>query len=149
MNGPSLRSGRVKKSGRDGVIRGRSGGSGVGRSISIAQCRRLRSRWNDRPLTGKLHAILARPWAKGRDWFDLVWYLAEHRGLEPNRKLLENALAQTKTRPLPRQGWRGAVRDRLNALDWRVVAADLLPFVERPGDIDLLSRDAIARLLGR
>jgi predicted nucleotidyltransferase component of viral defense system len=26
---------------------------------------------------GKLHAILARPYAKGRDWFDLVWYLTE------------------------------------------------------------------------
>jgi hypothetical protein len=44
---------------------------------------------------GKLHAILARPCAKGRDWFDLVWYLTEKRGLEPNVTLLRNALLQT------------------------------------------------------
>ena len=46
---------------------------------------------------GKLHAILARRWVKGRDWFDLVWYLTERKGLEPKIDLLEHALQQTKT----------------------------------------------------
>lgn len=27
---------------------------------------------------GKLHALLARPWSKGRDWYDLVWYAGRH-----------------------------------------------------------------------
>ena len=34
---------------------------------------------------GKLHALLARPYPKGRDWYDLVWYRTEQRRLEPNR----------------------------------------------------------------
>ncbi|MHB8764539.1 MAG: nucleotidyl transferase AbiEii/AbiGii toxin family protein [Deferrisomatales bacterium] len=33
---------------------------------------------------GKVHALLARPHAKGRDWYDLVWYRTEQRGLLPS-----------------------------------------------------------------
>jgi predicted nucleotidyltransferase component of viral defense system len=96
---------------------------------------------------GKLHAILARRWAKGRDWFDLVWYLTEPKGLEPNLSLLENALKQTRTAALPREGWRAAVRQRLETLDWKAVISDLRPFVERQSDLELLSKDAIHKLL--
>lgn len=103
----------------------------------------------DRPslFAGKLHAILARPWAKGRDWFDLVWYLTEQRGLEPNLDLLERALDQTGHAPLRRGDWRTAVRERLQALDWKAVLADLKPFVERPSDLAHLDRSIVAKLL--
>jgi len=96
---------------------------------------------------GKLHAILARRWVKGRDWFDLVWYLTERKGLEPNIGLLENALEQTKTSALPREGWRAAVKRRLEPLDWKAVVADLRPFVERQSDLEVLSKEAIRKLL--
>lgn len=96
---------------------------------------------------GKLHAILGGRWAKGRDWFDLVWYLTEQKGLKPNISLLENALKQTKTAALPREGWRAAVRQRLETLDWKAVISDLRPFVERQSDLKLLSREAIHKLL--
>lgn len=33
-------------------------------------------------LAGKLHAVLARPYTKGRDLYDLIWYLAD-RGWPP------------------------------------------------------------------
>lgn len=96
---------------------------------------------------GKLHAILARPWAKGRDWYDLVWYLTEMRGLEPNRELLSNALAQTGHRAIDANDWRAAVLAKLATLDWNAVLADLRPFVERPSDLESLSRDGVAGLL--
>lgn len=96
---------------------------------------------------GKLHAILARRWAKGRDWFDLVWYLTEHSQLEPNLVLLRNALEQTGHAALLRDDWRHAVVGRLDALDWKAVLADLRPFVERRSDLDLLSKEAIRKLL--
>jgi predicted nucleotidyltransferase component of viral defense system len=98
---------------------------------------------------GKLHAILARRWAKGRDWFDLVWYLTEHTGLEPNLELLQNALAQTGHAALQRDDWRRAVVDHLDALAWKAVLADLRPFVERQADLDMLSKEAIRKLLER
>ena len=47
-------------------------------------------------LAGKLHAVLSRPWAKGRDLYDLVWYLADRTWPAPNLDLLNAALAQTE-----------------------------------------------------
>ncbi|MBK7599829.1 MAG: nucleotidyl transferase AbiEii/AbiGii toxin family protein [Acidobacteria bacterium] len=72
-----------------------------------SSCRRLRRRvvtacdlllqHYDLPslMAGKLHAILARKYAKGRDWYDLVWYLSQRSPVEPNVELLQNALDQT------------------------------------------------------
>jgi hypothetical protein len=94
---------------------------------------------------GKLHAILARPYAKGRDWFDLVWYLTEHRGLEPNATLLANALTQTGHAVV--DDWRAAALRRLQSLRWPEVLRDLRPFVERQSDLDVLSQEAIVKLL--
>jgi predicted nucleotidyltransferase component of viral defense system len=98
---------------------------------------------------GKLHAILARRWAKGRDWFDLVWYLTAQAGLEPNLELLRNAIEQTGHAALQGDDWRRAVVGRLDALDWKAVLADLRPFVERQADLDMLSKEAIRKLLER
>jgi predicted nucleotidyltransferase component of viral defense system len=44
---------------------------------------------------GKLHAVFSRPWTKGRDLYDLVWYLADRSWPAPNLSLLNAALAQT------------------------------------------------------
>ncbi|MBI5015804.1 MAG: nucleotidyl transferase AbiEii/AbiGii toxin family protein [Deltaproteobacteria bacterium] len=96
---------------------------------------------------GKLHALLARPWAKGRDWFDLAWYLTEKRGTEPNLALLANALAQTGGDPSEAPHWREAVRERLRRLHWATVERDVAPFAERREDLRHLSREAIEKLL--
>ena len=40
----------------------------------------------------KLHALLCRPYVKGRDWFDFVWYVS--RQTRPNLPLLCEALKQ-------------------------------------------------------
>jgi hypothetical protein len=41
-------------------------------------------------MAGKLHALWTRPYPKGRDWFDLVWYLARRPPVAPNIALLQN-----------------------------------------------------------
>ncbi|MDH5328156.1 MAG: nucleotidyl transferase AbiEii/AbiGii toxin family protein [Gammaproteobacteria bacterium] len=40
----------------------------------------------------KIHALLCRPYLKGRDWYDFNWYVA--KGVTPNIGLLNNALIQ-------------------------------------------------------
>jgi len=40
----------------------------------------------------KLHALLCRPYVKGRDWYDFVWYVA--RKTRPDLDLLRQALRQ-------------------------------------------------------
>lgn len=40
----------------------------------------------------KAHALLCRRYAKGRDWYDFIWYAS--RKIKPNLTLLANALSQ-------------------------------------------------------
>ncbi|MFZ2782517.1 MAG: nucleotidyl transferase AbiEii/AbiGii toxin family protein [Rectinemataceae bacterium] len=86
-------------------------------------------------MAGKVHALLAQPYTKGRDWYDLVWYRSRRPPVEPNMALLAAA------------DWRTIVADRAAALDFNEVVADVVAFLERPEDAALLSPDAIARLL--
>jgi hypothetical protein len=111
----------------------------------------LRLQHHDRAslLAGKLHAILQRPHAKGRDFYDLLWYLGDPGWPPPNLVLLNNALAQTGWRkaPLTETSWVAAVRARLRAVPWEQLAAEVRPLLESAEDRALLTRETIAGLL--
>ena len=111
----------------------------------------LRIQHHDRAslLSGKLHAVLQRGYAKGRDLFDLMWYLGDSAWPPPNLNLLNNALAQTnwKGPEVDPGNWRGMVYERLRILDWKAALADVKPFLERPGEIDLLTLENFRQLL--
>jgi hypothetical protein len=100
-------------------------------------------------LSGKLHAILQRAYAKGRDVYDLLWYLSDPSWPLPNLLLLNNALAQTGWQAglLTESNWRGQVRKRLEGLNWKDIQADVRPFVELGFDLNLLSLANLERLL--
>ncbi len=102
-------------------------------------------------LAGKLHAFLARRYVKGRDLYDLIWYLSDRTWPEPNLELLNNALAQTgwDGPPVTAENWRPLVARRVEMLDWKQVVADVEPFLERPADVALLTRENITALLSR
>lgn len=111
----------------------------------------LRIQHHDRAslLAGKLHAILQRPWPKGRDFYDLVWYLSDRAWPAPNLVFLNNALEQTGWGgpPLTEATWVAAVRARLRSVRWDALAADVGPLLESPEDRALLTRETVARLL--
>jgi len=71
-------------------------------------------------LAGKLHASLQRPYLKGRDLYDLLWYLSDPDWPAPNLTLLNNGLAQTgwPGAGLTETTWRGAVTERLREVNW-------------------------------
>ena len=97
---------------------------------------------------GKLHAVLTRPYAKGRDLYDLVWYLSQRPPIAPNLTLLQNALDQSRgRRGHAAAEWRKLVRARLRALDADAVARDAAPFLERPRDAELLTAKNLMGLL--
>jgi predicted nucleotidyltransferase component of viral defense system len=101
-------------------------------------------------LAGKVAAILTRPNAKGRDFYDLFWYLTKWATLEPNIRLLNNALAQ-KTKAygnLNSNTWKTALADRVGTLSWRAIEQDVRPFLERPEDILAFNRENLLALLG-
>ena len=100
-------------------------------------------------LAGKLHAVLMRPYPKGRDFYDLIWYLSDRSWPSPNLELLNNALAQTgwaKPR-LTEATWRRVVGERLDAVDWTALAADVRPLLENAAEAALVSRESLQRLI--
>ncbi len=125
-------------------------GAGLETSI-IRRFELLHLQHHDRPtlLAGKLHAILARPHTKGRDLFDIAWYLAEPTWPAPNLTLLRNALAQTSpSADVPEvDDWRSLIVQRLQAVDWRAARADVRPFLERAEDENMVSHQNIVWLI--
>ena len=127
-----------------------------GATMEISLVRRhvtLRLYHHDRSslLAGKVHAVLQRPYAKGRDWYDLIWYLSDPDWPPINLGLLNAALEQTgwEGAELEPRTWRDAVRGRLDQLNWKHLVNDVRPFLEHQRDVDLLlGRDNVLRLLG-
>jgi hypothetical protein len=100
-------------------------------------------------LAGKIHAILQRTFTKGRDLYDLLWYLSDPDWPAPNLILLNNALKQTgwEGPPLTVKSWRGVLHQCVEGLEWRNMRRDVAPFLERPEELDLLTRENLLGLL--
>lgn len=100
-------------------------------------------------LAGKLHALLTRRYTKGRDIYDLMWYLSDRTWPEPNLLLLNNALAQTDWLgpELTNDNWRPQLIARLADFDWNKIIADVAPFIEKQSDLTMLTLDNITKLL--
>lgn len=111
----------------------------------------LRLQHHDRAslLAGKLHAILQRPYLKGRDLYDLLWYLSAPDWPPPNLAVLNNALEQTGWTggALDSATWRFAVATRLKEANWTQAVADVRPFLEPGVDVSLLASENLGRVL--
>jgi predicted nucleotidyltransferase component of viral defense system len=80
----------------------------------------------------KIHALLCRPYLKGRDWYDFNWYVKER--IRPNLLHLQSALRQYG--PWARQGvevdasWLSRVlTEKIAAIEWRAAAKDVERFL--------------------
>jgi hypothetical protein len=100
-------------------------------------------------LAGKLHAILQRPFLKGRDLYDLIWYLSDRDWPDPNLVLLNNALHQTAPAgpTINVDNWREIVRAKIEAMSFEQGLDDVRPFLGSSGDIRLLTKENLMHLL--
>jgi predicted nucleotidyltransferase component of viral defense system len=103
---------------------------------------------------GKMHAILCRRWkrrVKGRDWYDLVWYAANHPELH---------LAHLEQRMLQSGDWKGnkpfdhsSFSERLDevidALDVIQARREVQPFVRYPQALEVWSKEFFRDVSGR
>ena len=97
-------------------------------------------------MAGKLHAILARPYTKGRDWYDLLWYCG--KAVEPNTALLTAALGQRPSEHCQRgPEWRKGAIAAAEQCDWKEVFQDVGPFLENASDRSLLNKETILSAL--
>jgi len=111
----------------------------------------LRLQHHDRSslLAGKLHAIFQRRYVKGRDLYDLMWYISDPGWPNPNVTLLQNALLQTGWggESPDQHNWRQILCQRLDQIDWGKSVADVKPFLERAEEVGLLTKENFGKLL--
>ncbi|HEX9331797.1 MAG TPA: nucleotidyl transferase AbiEii/AbiGii toxin family protein [Anaerolineales bacterium] len=100
-------------------------------------------------LAGKLHAILQRAFLKGRDLYDLIWYLSDRNWPDPNLVLLNNALNQTAwTGPtINAENWREIVYAKIKAISFEQALDDVRPFLGSNEDMSLLTKENLMHLL--
>jgi predicted nucleotidyltransferase component of viral defense system len=97
-------------------------------------------------MAGKVHALLARQYTKGRDWYDLLWYCGNQ--VEPNIRLLKNALAQVPSEWCQDAAqWRESLQSKAEKTDWRLVREDVKPFLARPAEAQLLENNTVQTTL--
>lgn len=98
---------------------------------------------------GKFHALLSRKYTKGRDYFDLGWYLSRWKDILPNFILLENALKQTGwNKDFPTQDtWKNFLGEVIQKTDWKTVKQDTERFLEKASDLDVFTKENLLLLL--
>jgi predicted nucleotidyltransferase component of viral defense system len=94
---------------------------------------------------GKMHAILCRRWksrSKGRDWYDLVWYAANHPQLHLSH--LEKRMRQSGDwkgdRPLTVDTLKKMVANAIASLNVKQVKKEVEPFVKNPDVLTVWSK---------
>lgn len=121
-------------------------------------------------LAGKAAAVLTREYVKGRDYFDVFWFLSKWPKLEPNPQMFKNALAQArdkrgnpagfKSKPSDAIGgavenrkagqemnWRMMLNRSVCEANWPAVEADVRAFIEDPDSLLVFNRENLLRLL--
>lgn len=97
---------------------------------------------------GKLHAVLCRKYTKGRDYYDLIWYISQK--VQPNFVLLNNAVLQTE-----HQDWHinkdmlsHLLKERFQITDFSKVRADVAPFLMDPKEVRFFEKKYFLSLIG-
>lgn len=101
---------------------------------------------------GKMHALLFRKWknrVKGRDWFDLEWYV--RKGVSLNLSHLCERARQSGDWALPEMSpeqLQALLHERIESLDVNSARADVARFVRTPEQMDIWSREYFNGIAG-
>ena len=100
-----------------------------------------------------MHALLFRKWknrVKGRDWYDLEWYLKN--GTEIN-------LVHFCQRALESGDWRdqtitlaqllNLLNEKIESVDFKIIKEDIIRFIPNPEVLDIWSADYFKKLVGK
>jgi uncharacterized protein YukJ len=97
----------------------------------------------------KLHACFYRKYVKGRDFYDLIWYLSNN--VEPNFTLLNNAIKQTdkNQKRITKNNFKSPLSERIEHIDFKLVKKDVERFLEDKNEIKLLDYKTVKSLIDR
>jgi predicted nucleotidyltransferase component of viral defense system len=100
---------------------------------------------------GKALAILFRPYDRGRDYYDLIWFLS--RRITGNMAYLTSGWSQATRKPLPTgTNWKDVllmVKEKVKKVEPPALLKDLRPFLEDPADAAWIAKypDVFEQLL--
>lgn len=80
----------------------------------------------------KIHALLCRPYIKGRDWYDFSWYISQKtRANLPHLEAALNQYGPWKDEvPAITADWlRQRLKDKIATIDWKAAAVDVERFL--------------------
>lgn len=100
-------------------------------------------------LSGKCAAIIQRKYIKGRDYFDLLFYLSRWKNIEPNFVYLNNCIKQTgyTDTEYTTINWKSLLLKTLENVDWVTIQKDVQPFIKSRPDMELLRLETFESLL--
>ncbi|MBI2995199.1 MAG: nucleotidyl transferase AbiEii/AbiGii toxin family protein [Candidatus Melainabacteria bacterium] len=95
----------------------------------------------------KLQAIFLRKYVKGRDYYDLAWYLGKK--IKPDFKLLNNAFKQVKNsfKKITEINFKENLEEHLDTVDFKTIRKDIERFILNQEELSLLKPGAIKTLL--
>lgn len=95
----------------------------------------------------KLHAFFFRRYDKGRDFYDLIFFL--RKKVHPNLALLQNAAAQTnpETHFLSLNDVFSKLADKIHRMNSEQILKDVRPFLLDPGEERFLTPQTALKLL--
>jgi hypothetical protein len=103
---------------------------------------------------GKMHAVLCRKWkarVKGRDWYDLVWYAANHPQLHLSH--LEQRMRQSghwkNKEALSEQSFKKLMHEVIERLPVDQARREVEPFVSNPDSLEVWSRNFFRSVASR
>jgi predicted nucleotidyltransferase component of viral defense system len=99
---------------------------------------------------GKMHAFLFRNWknrVKGRDWYDLEWYVRNEYKLDFNH-FIKRCNQNNKVFPnnFTHEEFISLVRERISETNIERVKADVSPFVKNINELEIWSTDYFLNL---
>ena len=95
----------------------------------------------------KMHALVYRAWknrVKGRDWYDLEWYVRHNVPL--NFTHLHERALQFNNADITKESFLEKLNEHLSTTDINQVKADVLPFIRNPKEMAIWSNDYFLQL---
>lgn len=101
---------------------------------------------------GKMHAILCREWkgrTKGRDWYDLVWYVG--RGVLLNLSHLEKRMRQTghvaEGESFSREVLLDRLQKKIEQTDFEAAKNDVMPMLKDTAGLNVWSKEFFSEIV--
>ena len=95
----------------------------------------------------KLHAVFYRKYVKGRDYYDLIWYLGKK--VRPNFKLLNNAIKQTQktTDKITEENFKPRLIQQIESINFQEIKKDIEKLIINHEELKFIKPEHIKSLL--